>query len=801
MLHDLKFALRAACKAPILTLVVVGSLAIGIGANTIIFSWLQALVLEPIPAVQRSASLITVEAKSASGGFPGLAWTEYRELKEQVTAFQSLLATRAVPLYVGEPGQEERLSGMLVSENYFAALNLRPAAGRFFQPSDFTPASSAPAAVISHDYWLNQFQGAPDVIGRPVRVNGLSLTILGVAPERFQGTAAGLYYDIWIPAQVAPTIFPGSRELEARESRGYIVLGRLKPGVTPAQANEEVKNYMQRLAADYPATNGPLTGFAAEFWRAPRGAQSMFGGALAALQGMMFLVLLLVCANSANLLLARAATRRQEIGVRMAMGAGRWQIVRQLTIEGLVLAAFAVAGGLFFAAQGIDAFRALPVMGSIPWRVPATLDGLGIAVSVALATVCTLVFSLVPALQLSRLDVRAALHTSSSGGVPGRRWLRGLLIGSEVGLAFCVLVIAATFVKALNDESSGSAGFRTERLTLAAYDLSGRGYTPAAAAKFTGDLLRGLQELPGVESAAIAAAVPLDLHGLGSLPITIPGRERRSAAPDTALSFAVTPGYFTTLGLAFLEGRDFADLADTTKGLQTVVNEEFARRYFDGASPLGRAIVVRDRYYEVVGIVKNAKYNSLTESPQPAFYTVFRDRMRGEIHLRTTASNANALDAVRGALGRIDARIVPYDIRTFSEHVEKNLYLRRVPANLFSLLGPFALLLAVIGIYAVVAHAVVQRTAEIGLRLAIGASPDRVIRELAIRHLRPVVIGLGVSWLAVFLVANRFAGARGPGLDLQTVVALGLIAVAALACWWPARRAAQVDPLVALRAE
>lgn len=801
MINDLKFALRAALKAPVLTLVVVGSLAVGIGANTIIFSWLQALVLEPIPAVQRSASLITVEARSASGGFPGLSWTEFRELKEQTTAFESLLAARAVPLYAGDPGREERVSGMLASENYFTALALRPVHGRFFQASDVPPSGSPLVAVVSHDYWVNHLRSAPEAVGATLRVNGLSLTIVGIAPERFQGTAAGLYYDVWVPAHGAPSLFPGSRELEARESRGYTVLGRLKPGVPPAQATEEVRAFMQRLAKDYPATNGPLTGIATEFWRAPRGAQSMFGSALAVLQGMMILVLLLVCANSANLLLARAATRRQEIGVRMAMGASRWQIVRQLLVEGLFLAALAVVAGLLFAAQGIDAFRAMPVMGSIPWRVPATLDGAGIGVSIALASACTLVFSLVPALQLSRLDVRSALHTSSSGGVPGRPWTRGLLIGAEVGLAFCVLVIAASFVKTLADESSGGAGFRTERLTLAAYDLSGRGYNSNTAASFTRDLLRGLRELPGVDSAAISSSVPLDLHGLGSQPITVPGREVRSSTPDTALSFAVTPGYFGTLGLAFVEGGDFADLADTSKGLQTVLNEEFVRRYFDGASPLGRTIVVRDRYYEVVGVVKNAKYNSLTESPQPVFYTVFRDRMRGEIHLRTSASNASALQAVRGALSRIDARIVPYDVRTFAEHVEKNLYLRRVPASLFSLLGPFALVLAVIGIYAVVAHAVVQRTSEIGLRLAIGATPERVIRELTLRHLRPVAIGLAGSWGALFVVATRFGGARAPTLPLQAVVAFSLVAIAAIACWWPARRAARVDPLIALRAE
>ena len=798
--------LRTLLKSPVSSAVIVLSLAVGIAANTLVFSWVQRMVLQPIPGVAASGQLQSIEARTTAGSYPGLSWSDYRDLCSSVTALDGLLAYRTTPLYAGAPGKDERISAQLVSANYFSVLALRPAQGRFFRADEVSTPGSAPVAVISHDYWETRFARSPSAVGQTLILNGVATTIVGVAPDPFQGTAVGLYDDVWVPATLAPVLLAGSRELDSRELRGYSALGRLRGGASATQLRAEATATFRRLAETYPETNGALTVEVTSFMRSPRGAQTMFGPALAILQVVMLLVLFLVCANTANLLLARAAARRQEIGVRLAIGASPGRIIRQLLAEGALLAGLAAALGALLALWGIDAFRTLPLPGGLPIKIVPTLDLGGLAFAVGLAGACSLLFSLAPAFQLARTDVRTALHGGSSvnlGGTPGRARLRGWLIGTEAALALIVLVVAGFFMKNLSDNRDGDPGFRTRDITLAAYDLAGRGYDKSATLRFTRDLLERLRAEPGVEAVAISALVPLDLHGLPSRAVTVAGRPRDRAKSDTAVSLNITPGYFATLQIPFLAGGDFTDLADANLPKQIIVNDEFARRYLTGLPTVGNKLTVGGTAYAIAGVVRTTRYESLAEPPQPAMFFSYRDVTvpSGQIYLRTRATELTVAARLRTVFAEIDPRIRIFDVRTFTQHIDKNLFMRRVPARLFTLLGPFALLLAAIGIYAVVAHSVGQRTNEIGLRLALGASPRQIVALVMHAGLRPVLIGLAAGLALVALVALHLPPGKGPGAALQLGVPALLLAVAALACWLPARRATTIDPLSALRAE
>src|SRR5688572_8206545 len=444
MILELRHAWRAIRKMPVVAVVIVASLAIGIGVNAAVFSWIQAVILRPLPGVPDAGGFYSVEARAETGSYPGVSWREYRDLRERLRAFPELLAFRMMPLSVGEPGRTRRGYGLLVSDNYFSALELRPALGRFFRPDEATIPGREPVLVVSHEYWRTHLGAAPDVIGQTLRVNDNRLTIVGVAPERFQGTVISLSFDLFVPATLAPVLFPGSRELADRGQRGYTVLGRL-PSVPVVQAQAELDRAMQELGRQYPDTNATMRGEINSFWQATRGPQRMLAGAVVMLQGVLLALLLAVCANTANLLLARASARHREMGVRLALGAGRWRIVRLLLIENVLLATIGALLGAVIAAWATEALRAVPIITAFPVKFQTTLGGSGLTFAMLLGVVCGVIFGIVPALQLAGVDPQAALH--SGARTAGKSGLRNVLMGAEVGLALVVLLAAALFLR------------------------------------------------------------------------------------------------------------------------------------------------------------------------------------------------------------------------------------------------------------------------------------------------------------------------------------------------------------------
>ena len=799
-MSDFRHAALAIARMPFVAAVVVLSLAAGIGINTVVFSWIQTVVFKPLPGVANATSFLLVEPRTDAGAYAGMSWPEYADMRERLTSFPELLAFRMTPAYVGAPGRAERAYALLVSGNYFTALGLRPAAGRFLAPDEAARAGGAPVAVVSYDYWQNKLGGRPEAVGGILRVNGRDLAIVGVAPRGFQGTALGLSFDLWFPATLAPEILPGSRELTDRGSRGYSVMGLLKPGASRAQAQADVDVMMRQLAQAYPETNATMRGEVLAFSESPRGPQRFLPLALGLLQAAMLLLLLTVCGNTANLVLARASTRQREIGIRLALGARPSRIVRLVMTENVLLGIAGAALGVAVAFWGTDALRTIPPLRGMPIRFQTSIDWVGLAFSIALGAGCGVIVGAAPAMQLAWIDPQAALRLG--GRRASRSRLRDVLMGVQAALAVVILVVAALFIRGLAETRDVDTGFNRDGVLLAAYDLTGRTITQASARDFADRVLRGARAMPGVEAAAIASSVPLDIHGLPYRAFTVEGHARVDADPDQAVFNIVTPGYFALMGIRFVSGSDFVDLTSSAAPRQAIVNEEFAQRYLAGLEPLGRQLESRGRSYTIVGVVRNSLSNAFGEPPTAAVYYSYRDlpAASGEVHLRTRpGSEATVMPGLRQVVAAIDPELPLYNVRTLSEHIETNLVFRRVPARLFAVLGPLMLILAAFGIYAVVAYNVTQRTTEIGVRMALGASARRIVGALVGDSLRIVGAGAMLGWIVVLVIIVDVVSGGPLDVPVFAGVPLLLIGVAALACWLPARRAARIDPLVALR--
>ena len=799
----IRHALRTIGRMPGLAAVVILSLGVGIGVNTAVFSWIQALVLKPIPGVELSASFYNLEPKADTGTYPGMSWPEYRELVPRLQAIEQLAAFRMAPLNVGEKGRTERTFALIVSGNYFPALGLRPAAGRFIRPDEADVAGAEPVVVLSHDYWQTRFGGSPTAVGQTLQINDNRLTIIGVAPEGFQGTVMGLQFDLWVPATLAPVLVPGSAELESRNLRGYAAIGRLREGSTEAAATAQFVAAMSELATTFPESNGRISGELRPFWKAARGPQMMFITALAVLQGLMLLVLLAICGNTANLMLARASTRYREVGVRLALGAGPGSVIRLMLVENLLLGVSGAALGMLIAWWGTEALRAMPTYGAFPVRFQSSLDGIGALFAILLGVASGLLFGAAPALQLGRVDPQQALRSGSKGA--GRSAIRDALMALQCALALLVLVVAGLFFQSFAETRGTDPGFRVDGIMLATYDLGPLAPTDDYARQFATNLLEQLQRVPAIESVALANAMPLDIHGLPGRGFRLEGRAQATPQEEMALSNIVSPGYFRTLDIPIVAGEDFTAMANTTLPPQVIVNEEFVRRYIAPADPIGRRLVSGNTTYTIAGVAKNSTYDAFSEPPTPAFFFSWRDRPRwlGELHLRAKPGGEMLLASeVQRAVRELDASLPVYNVRTMAEHIERNLFLRKIPARMFVVIAPLLLALVAIGIYAVVSYSVSQRTTEIGVRIAIGATPNRVVRQIVKEGLVVTSSGLIFAWVFAGMVKMHLFTGGGPGAwTVLLIVPMVLLVVAAVSCWLPAKRATQVDPVVALRAE
>lgn len=795
--RDIRFSVRMMARMPLLTAVIVVSLGIGIGANTAIFSGFEELILDPIPGVDGSSRYLLIEPVTASGDYAGGAsFPEYVDMREALASFRDLAAFRMVQVNVAGPGRTERIFAVLVSENYFSTLELSPSAGRLDFPAD---ASGDAGVVISHSYGEREFGEATAAVGRIIEVNGRSVPIAGVTPKDFRGTVSGLAFDLWIPSALSGAIFPDSDETRNRSARGYSVVGRLDEGIPRGRAQEDLDRLMARLSSDFPSSNDGHTARILSFWRAPRGGGQFVLPGMALLQAVMIALLLAVCGNTANLLLGRAMSREREMGIRMANGAGRWHILRLLMVESLLFGIVGAAIGALLASGAAHALSNVRFSTLLPVRFDPAVDGLGLLFSAGLGVASALVFGMVPALHLAR-EGTLGIRTRSRRE-PHRA--RRALITAEAALAVSVLMAAGLFLDSFRQTLDTDPGFEPAGMLLASYDVSGSDFGQTLAPEsgrnllgsFTARLLEGLKSLPEVEAVGIAAFVPLDIHGLPMTRVRVEGYAPADPDGDLALTNVVTPGYFEAMGIPLVDGRDFSPLEDTTSPLEVIVNEEFARRFLSSNPAPGQIVVSGEERLRVVGVSGDSVYRSFSEPVMPFVYYSYRDRMRraGQIHVRTRPGTESLLaPRVEQVVRGLDPTLPLFDVRTMIEHVETNQFLRRIPAQMFVVLGPLLLLLAAIGIYSVVAYSVSGRRSDIAVRLALGAKPDSLTRGIVAECFSAVGVGMAVGWMVVVVIYDHLSGGTyEPAVFVGVPATMAAVSIAA--AWIPARKAMRVE--------
>lgn len=807
--QHVRYAARALTRSPIFALVAVLSVAIGSGATTAIVTLFDAMLLRPPPGVGHAERLVTVGRTQDGRGFDNFSFPTFQAYRE-ARSLSGLAALEIDPQAVSlaGPAGGEPIHLSAVSANLFDVLEARPGLGRFFAPDDDVVPGANPVVVLSHDFWKRRFAADPSILGRPLVLNGTPFTVVGVAARGFRGPFA-LAPDIWVPLAATTHLGMPAGMFTLRAGSWLMAIGRLAPSAGLGQARAELATIAARLAQDYPdAYDGQ--GVAVE--RAtlfPGDAGSAIGGFLGLLLAIAGLVLIIASTNVAGMLLARAAARRREIAVRLALGASRAQLVGQLVMECLLLFGAAGVAGLVIAHWLVVGALALVPSLPMPLALDPHLDWrvLGFAFVVSLVT--GLLAGVVPALQSTRPDLVPALKAGASpgGGGPRLRLRSGLLV-AQIALSMVLLMVAGLFARTLAHARAIDPGFEPRDVYVASLDLGLAKYDEAQGRRVAGAILDQVGAVPGVRAAALAAMLPLGGGGLGLGTITVAGSE----APDLRRGWdadwnVVTPGYFAALGIPLVRGRDFASTDRDGSGDVAILNEAFAAALFPGEDPVGRSFTNEGRSVTVIGVARNAKYRSVVEAQRNFIYVPLAQRYLGRTNVLIKMSPGAVAPgaAVRGIVSRVDPALPILRQEALSEETDGALFPQRVALLVSGGLGVVALLLALLGIYGVTAYGVVQRTREIGVRVALGAQRSHVITLVLRQGL--VLAGIGVTAGAlVALAATRLIRGLLYGVASTDVVALGgaaaLLAFAALvASWIPARRAARLDPVIALRSE
>jgi predicted permease len=806
---DLRFGLRMLRRSPGFSIMAILCLSLGIGANAAVFSWIEGILFRPYPAVAHQERLFALTGMARGETDPtGLSWPDFLDLQRNCTLVESFLVTKITGTTLSVGDRAEVSTGSIVSSNYFDAIGVRPLLGRGFEPGENSGSNAHPVTVISYQLWQGRFKGDPQIIGKTQRLNGVLHTIVGVAPQGFYGTFVGWAMQFWVPISMEELFEGGGYKLQDRGARWIESYARLKPGVTREQAQQEIAAVANRLEKDYPDTNRGRSIKLWPLWETPFNNAHTLLPTLEIMLAVVIFVLLIACANVGNLLLVRSFARRHEMTVRMAVGAGRSRLVRQLVTEGLILAAFGAAGGLLVAYWCRHALvLLLPARGGVAMHLPGEIDWRVLALSAGVCLIATLLLGLVPAMQTRDLDISGALKAESAGVVGGgrRAWVRSGLVVMQVSLSFVLLVGAGLLLHSLQLLRNTSPGFSTHEVLTTTVNLTAAGYDVPSAQKFQEQLLNRVKTLPGVEAAALARMEPLSYGSYSSSPIAVDGYQAPPDEQPIVQYNEVGPDYFTTMGIPLVHGRQFTRADDENSVVVAIVNETMAAKYWAGRDPVGQRLQVKGRWLQVVGVAKDSKYENVREIPKPFFYVALRQNFaRGAgLFIRTRLNP----DAMRAALIRevhaIDRNLALFEIITLQEQVDRSTSAQLVAVTLVGVLGGLALLLAAIGLYGVMSYAVSQSTRELGLRMALGATPSHLLRLVLSRGLALTAAGI-VGGTAVALVSTRLLGYLLYNVSPRDPLSFGsaflVITLAALAaCVTPAWRATRTDPLRALR--
>jgi predicted permease len=810
---EIRTALRTIRNAPTVAVVAILTIAVGIGANTTIFSWIRSLLLNPLPGASQPERVVAIENTAPNGEPITTSYLDFRDFRDNLKLLQDVTAHRFYVFSVGDAPNTERVWGEVASGGIFDMLGIQPEAGRFFSAEERDDAQNAHAVVvISHGYWKSHYRSDPAAIGSMLRINRTPFTVIGVAPESFHGTYSGLDFSFWVPLTMYGQLtHTGTWMLRDRNTRNFMVMARLASGVTIEQGRAEIQALAERMSVADADSNQGIGATVLPVWQSHFSIQTMLLTPVTILMGAGGVVLLIVCANLANLLLVRATGRIKEFSIRLALGAKPSEVATQLFTETLLMSLTGCLVGLLLASWLSDALRWLLPAVSGPALLAAPIDGQVFVFSAGLAIFVAVLASLIPALHAARTNVNEALKQSGRGGTAGTHSnrLRGLLVVSEMALAAIALVGAGLFLKSLQSAQALDPGFSPDGVALAQFDFSTTGYDSRQVDNLCRRLKDRLEQLPGVTAVSYDDSPQLGFHGGNweTLEVEgyVPGRNENMKIYRDLIS----PGYFASMKIPLLEGRDFDWRDDGTEQKVMIVNQEFVRRFLPNRVVVGTKVHGWGEWFTIVGIAKDSKYHRVTEGPQPYFYIPIRQIFRPEygltFHVRTSGSVREAIQSIRSETAAIDPALTIFDAQPMTEYIAASLFGAKIAATLLSVLSAVGLVLAAMGLYGVLAYSVAQRTQEIGLRMALGAGPVQVLRLIVKQGLQLTFLGVSVGTV-VSLALGRFLASLLYGVkpaDPLTFVSVWLVltVIALLACWIPVRRATQIDPMAALRYE
>jgi len=807
--RDLRYGFRQLRRSPGFSALAVLCLTLGIGANAAVFSWLEGILFRPYPAVAHQERLFAVAATAPGESRPDLlSWPDFLDLRRNCTLCEDSFVSKITGSTLNNGDHAEIITGSIVSANYFDALGVHPILGRGFQAGEDVGNDSHPVVVISHQMWRKRFKGDQEIIGKTQRLNNVLHTIIGVAPEGFYGTFVGRAMQFWVPVSMQETFSSGGYKLEDRGARWIESYVRLKPGVSRAQAQQQISAIAARLQKDYPATNRGRGIRLWALWQTPFNHAGELLPTLEVMVAVVAFVLLIACANVGNLLLVRSFVRRHEISVRLAIGASRGRLLKQLLTEGLILSALGTAGGFLMAYWCRHLLvMLLPVREGEAMYLPGAMDARVMAMGAGVCLLVTLIVGMIPVFQIRHLDLNGPLKADSYGvvGARGRTWMRSGLVVFQVSLSFILLVGAALLLESLEKIRSTSPGFTTTRVVTTGVSLMAAGYDVPRAKAFQDELTDRLSALPGVESAAFARVTPLGYVMYSSTPVVVDGYQPSPDEQPEVEYNQVSPTYFTTLGIPFFSGREFTRSDDENAPPVAIVNRTMVERYWRGQDPIGRRLQVKGRWARVVGVVADSTYESIGETRKPFFYVPLRQDFVREpdLYICTTQPLHSILTAVVREVHALDANLALYEMITLREQVNRSTSPQLVAVTLVSTLGGLALLLAAVGLYGVMSYAVAQSTRELGLRMALGADAASLLRLVLSRGLRLTAGGVlfgTVAALALTRLLRQLLYNVSPHDPMVFGLALAVMtATAIFACLLPGWRASRTDPARVLR--
>jgi len=812
-LLDLRFGLRAMGAAPGFAAVAILTLMLGIAANTTIFSWIRSVLLNPLPGTIAPERVFAIESVTPSGDWVPTSYLDYRDTRDHTKLFESFSVSYPMTVAVGNDRTVEQLRAELVSGSFFDLLRVQPEAGRFFVASENDDTQNAhPVVIISHGFWVSHYRRDPSAIGSTIRINRHLYTIIGVAPDGFYGSMPGFAFQMWPLATMHSQLnATGDWMLQDRKTRMFRVLARLAPGTTFEQARLELQQFGRRLAEANADTNQGMGLNLLPMWKSHYGIQEAMFGPLTILMGAAGVLMLIVCANVANLLLARATSRQKEFSIRLALGAPRSRLIRQVLTESFLLASVAALFGLSLAYQLTGALQFLFPAGTRSYLNRPPVDYGVLVFTLVLTLGVAVCAGVAPALHAGGENVNEMLKEGGRAGTSGRhsQRLRGLLVACEMALAVVALIGAGLFVKSFRIALAIHPGFESHGVAVAQFNMFSAGYDRQQADSFCRRLREQLEHEPGVTAVSYADYVPLSLGGDSWEDLQIEGYVPGASENMKIYRSLIAPGYFDALKIPLLEGRDFTLQDDRDHDFVMIVNQEFARRFVRHPSPVGVKVQGWGRWFRIVGVAQDSKIMRPTESARPYFYVpirqIYRPEMTYTFFVRTSGSVPDARAALSRDAHTVDAASAPLNVASLEEFILQSLFTNKIAADLLTILAGAAIFLAAIGLYSVMAYSVARRTNEIGIRVSLGAQPADVLGMVLRQGMLFGLAGLIVGSLAAGALARVLRSALVNVSPADPVI-YGLAAAFALvivlaATAIPARRAMRVDPIVALRYE